>query len=354
MASRVRLCDPDEVARLLPAALDGEFVLAPVADRRTAELIDPSVPVSEPDAAVIVTTSGSTGNPKQVVLSSGAIRASAAAFRQRFGAFEWTSELSPTHVAGLMMVARGLLDRPFVAGRRAISIVPTQLVRALRSRADTAELAGYDAVLVGGAAADPALLEQARRAGIPVLTSYGMSETCGGVAFDGVPLPGADIGIAEDGRISIGGPMLFSGYRMDPRATRASLVNGRLVTHDRGEWTRDEAGEPRLRLLGRVDDVVISGGVNVDLAELQRLLDAHSDRPAKVVAVPDAEWGSRIVLVTTSDDRDLAGWRDELREHLESAALPRQLLVVDAFPYTASGKLDRQRLVNWADDQAAG
>lgn len=344
----MRLCDPDDVGRLLPRALNGEFVLAPVAGERTARLIDARVPVTEPDAAVIVTTSGSTGNPKQVVLSASAIRASADAFRERFGAFSWTCVLGTQYVAGLMVQARDLLDRPHAAGRRAISIVPTQLIRALRDRSSTAELGAFDAVLVGGAAADPTLIEQARSAGIRVLTSYGMSETCGGVAFDAVPLLGADIAIADDSRVSIGGPMLFSGYRMNPELTAKTLVGGRLLTSDRGEWTTGADDRPRLRILGRIDDVIISGGVNVDLAELQRVIDARVRRSAVVVGVPDAEWGTRIVLASTSDEASLDQWRDELRPHVAPAALPRQLLVVDDFPRTHSGKLDRQRLIDQA------
>ena len=348
MASRLQLCDPRDAGRLLPRALDGEFVLAPVADDRAAQLIDAAVPVTEPDAAVIVTTSGSTGDPKQVVLSASAIRASASAFRQRYGAFSWTCVLGAQHVAGLMVQARDLLDRPYADGRTAISIVPTQLVRALREPSSAAELAAYDAVLVGGAAIRPALLDQAEAAGIAVLTSYGMSETCGGVAFDGSPLPGADIAIGDDGRIDIGGPMLFSGYRLDPEAPAKVLVNGRLLTNDRGQWVIDDDGQRQLRVLGRIDDVIISGGVNVDLARLQRVLDARIDRPAVVVGVPDPEWGTRVVVATTSDEAVIGQWRDELRPYLEPAALPRQLLVVEAFPRTDSGKLDRRRLAEWA------
>ncbi len=164
MTARLRLCEPSEIARLLPRALAGEVVLAPVADDATAQLIDASMPVTEPDAAVIVTTSGSTGTPKQVVLSASAIKASAAAFRKRFGSFSWTCILGPQHVAGLMVHARDLLDRPYDQGRAAISIVPTQLVRALRDRSSAAELASFDAVLVGGAALNPMLLGRARQA----------------------------------------------------------------------------------------------------------------------------------------------------------------------------------------------
>lgn len=181
-------------------------MLAPVADDRAAQLIDAAVPVTEPDAAVIVTTSGSTGDPKQVVLSASAIRASASAFRQRYGAFKLDLVLGAQHVAGLMVQARDParpplcrwthrhLDRADPAGAGAARAFLGRRTGRLRRGAG------------GGSGHPPALLDQAEAAGIAVLTSYGMSETCGGVAFNGSPLPGADIAIGDDGRIDIGEP----------------------------------------------------------------------------------------------------------------------------------------------------
>lgn len=359
VARRLRTCTPDEVPALLAGALAGDYVLAPWAGGPDAPFAGGD-PVSEPDAAVIVTTSGSTGTPKQVVLSARAITAAADSFRERYGAFTWHLALPSHYVAGLMVWARGLGDQPHGGGgvrqagsdlgalapgpgRNAISLVPTQLVRALRSPQTTALLAGFDAVLLGGAAAGTELLSKAQQAGIPVLTSYGMSETCGGCVFEARPLPGVEIDIDQaSGRISIGGPQLFSGYRGDAGATAAALDDGWLRTNDRGEWVADEPGEPRLRVLGRFDDVVISGGVNVDLAQVQRVVDALGG--GAVVGVPDPEWGARVVLATTDQGRDLAAWRDALRSRLPAAALPRQLLVVPKLPRTSSGKIDRQAI----------
>lgn len=355
----MRACRPGEVAALLPGALSGQYVLAPVADAVTMRALRLELPVTEVDAGVAIATSGSTGSPKVVMLSAEAIRAAADAFRRRYGAFSWTCVLPTHHVAGLMVLARGLLDRTHGGsgvrmgdtdlsglnpgeGGNAISLVPTQLARALRNAQLTASLARFDAVLVGGAAVSQDLLDRAREAGIRVLTSYGMSETCGGCVFESRPLPGVEVSLDALGRISIGGPMVFSGYRGDPVATAATLVNGRVCTNDRGEWVSDPAGGRRLRVLGRLDDVVITGGVNVDLAAVQRAVDAVS--PAVVVGVPDPEWGTRIVLVTTDASAELAWWRETLRPVLAAAALPRQLMVVAALPQTSSGKLDRHRL----------
>ncbi|MGI5952080.1 MAG: AMP-binding protein [Brooklawnia sp.] len=363
MTIRLRSCAPEQVSSLLPGALAGEYLLAPasVEGPRTANRMLRDGRELSTDAAVVVTTSGSTGQPKGVLLSARAMTAAAEAFRARYGAFTWTLALPAGYVAGLMVLVRGLLDQAngaqptrlvpadltgldAAAGPNAISLVPTQLVRALRSPELSAALAGFDAVLVGGAAVDQQLLAQARAAGIPVLTSYGMSETCGGCVFDGQPLPGVQVDIAATGRISIGGPMLFSGYLDDPAASAAVLGGGRLLTNDRGEWVGRPDGTQQLRVLGRFDDVVISGGVNVDLAAVQRAVDALGRGETAVVGVPDQEWGTRIVLACTTPRDSLADWQAALRSRLAPAALPRQLLVLPQLPRTSSGKPDRQQL----------
>lgn len=370
VVSRIRTCAPSEVAELLPGALAGEYVLAPVPDRTAQQALRVDEPLEAADVAVVVTSSGSTGTPKGVLLSANAIGSAAAAFRQRYGSFTWTCVLPTHHVAGLMVLARGLLDRPhggagaLVAGPdlpdlppgsgpHAISLVPTQLVRALRSPATAHRLARYDHVLVGGAALDPQTLGRAAEAGVRVHRSYGMSETCGGCVIDGQPLSGVEVDLEPSGRIRIGGPVLFSGYRGDPQATAEALVDGRLVTNDRGEWLRSATGAPRLRVLGRFDDVVISGGVNVDLAQVQREVDALGAAEAgaaevAVVGVPDPEWGARVALVVAGGGPGLTWWQDRLRPVLGPAALPRQLVRLDALPRTGSGKVDRSALTDWA------
>ena len=205
-------------------------------------------------------------------------------------------------------------------------------------------LARYDLVLVGGAALPADVAARSSDAGINVFQSYGMSETCGGCVIDGLALPGVQVAIGQAGRVSIGGPVVFSGYRGDPQETAAALVEGRLLTNDRGEWLAAPDGEPRLRILGRMDDVVISGGVNVDLAGVQRAVDGLGRGETAVIGVPDDEWGARVTLVVTGSAPDLAWWQDALRPVLEAPALPRRLLRLASLPRTRSGKVDRQRL----------
>ena len=195
--------------------------------------------------AVVIATSGSTGEPKLVALSGAALRASARATEARLGGpGRWLLALPAEHVAGIQVIVRALLAgappvvmdlrtgfRPdaFAAataalgpGRRYTSLVPTQLRRILDAEGAVAALRSYAAVLVGGAALDPATRERALAAGVRVVTTYGMSETAGGCVYDGVPLDGVTVELDEDGRILLGGPTLASGYlRADGDGARA-------------------------------------------------------------------------------------------------------------------------------------
>ena len=273
----------------------------------------------------------------------------------------------PLHyVAGLMVLARAVVAGTRAhqvgsdlaglsaaletnAGRRYLSIVPTQLVRALDDHVLTEQLGQLDAVLLGGAPATPALLDRARTAGLHVVTTYGMSETCGGCVYDGVPLPGVSVQLDETERITLTGGSVFSGYRLRPELTADALVlspdgERSFRTQDRGVWRED-----RLEVLGRLDDVVISGGLNVDLAAVERMSGTTpglNGGELAVVAVPDAEWGSRILAVTDRPGLDQAALRAHLRPLLPDHALPRELIRLTALPRTSSGKIDRQRLIH--------
>ena len=168
--------------------------------------------------------------------------------------------------------------------------------------------------------------------------TYGMSETCGGCVYDGRPLDGVEVVVADDGQILIGGPVLFSGYRLHPELTRSSLVDGRLATADRGCWV-----DGRLEVLGRLDSVVITGGLNVDLSAVEALVQEWAGRngaEAVVVGVPDAEWGTKIVAVTDGPG-DLTGLQQLVRRSLPAYAAPRALVQLKQLPRLASGKPDR-------------
>lgn len=359
--------EPAELAAALARALAGGPPIAPLppdpAGRAGwASTLQPDRPVAEPGAAVVLATSGSSAEPKAVVLSGAAITASVRATHARLGGpGDWLLALPGHYVAGLMVVARTVLagtrlhplrsdladlpdrvERP--AGRRYLSLVATQLARAVRQPPLAAALARLDAVLLGGGPPPAELVDAARARGIPVVTSYGLSETCGGMVYDGLPLDGARVWVEPpEDRIAVAGPMLFSGYRLRPDLTAAALSPGPVLrTPDRGRWSGG-----RLEVVGRLDDVVVSGGLKVDLGAVERLARGWAARRSATVAVlglPDAEWGVRVVAVTDSAEADLADLRAELGRRLPAHALPRELIRLDALPRTAGGKIDRHRL----------
>jgi O-succinylbenzoic acid--CoA ligase len=327
------------------------------------DALDPSQPLERDDVAVVVPTSGSTGEPKGVLLTSEALRHSAQATHDRLGGLgQWLLALPVTHVAGLTVLVRSLVARTrpevldlyggfsvdaFAAAtgrlapgvRHYTSLVPTQLHRLLDAGVD---LSSYDGILVGGAALPAALADRASAAGVPVVTTYGMSETSGGCVYDGRPLDGVDVVLRDDGRVELGGPVVFGGYRLRPDLTAQALVGGRHLTQDLGRWTDDG----RLEVLGRADDVVISGGINVPAAYVERVLLDHPDVAAcAVLGRPDAEWGERVVAVVQPHDWAAAPTAEQLRAHaaerLEPAALPREVVLMGQLPVLASGKPDK-------------
>ncbi len=349
----LRLLSDDELVRGLTEALAGGPPVAPRPEPRLLAALRADEPIAEPDAAAVVTTSGSTGAPKAVVLSRTAIRFAADATHDRLGGSgAWVCALPTRHVAGLMTVARAvvagapvrfvrpdLADLPGPDGRSYISLVAAQLDRALAQPDTCARLREQAAVLVGGSAFPASLRTRAEAAGVPVVATYGMSETCGGCVYDGVPLAGVRVELDAE-RIHLGGPMAFSGYRLRPDLTAQVLAGDLVRTQDRGRWS-----DGRLQVLGRIDDIVISGGENVDLGSAQRVSDAEFGPGAVVLlAVPDDRWGSRIVAVTTSG-LGLNEVRGRLERVLGTAATPKELRQIPAVAYTSMGKIDRPALV---------
>ena len=295
---------------------------------------------------VVVETSGSTGRPKRVLLSRRAVLASVAATERRLGGSgRWALALPPTYVAGLQVVVRSLAagHRPVLAGEgdwgdaTYTSLVPTQLLRLLDEPAAVEALAGMDAVLVGGGPVDPALRERAAAAGLRVVATYGSAETAGGCVYDGYALDGVAVAVGDGGRVRVAGPVLFDGYDGDPALTREVLVDGWFLTADAGRL--DDDG--RLHVLGRLDDVVVSGGVNVPgPAVAARLREHPGVRAAEVVGVPDEEWGNRLVAFVVGD-LDLFEARDWVAAVHPRSWAPRELVVVDRLPMLANGKVDR-------------
>jgi len=355
-----RLVTGAEVPAAVAGVLAGGSAIAVAADHGSV----PSTwhldgPPLEFGAVVLIGTSGSTGDPKGVLLSRDAIRAAADASHRRLGGGgSWVCPLPLHYVAGFMTAARAavaaagfsvvpsdLSQLPLRQGRNYVSVVVAQLYRGLNSPEVVHGLRGFDGVLVGGSAIPTGLLRRARAAGINAIATYGMAETCGGCVYDGVPLDGVRVELGEAQRISVTAEWVFSGYRLDADATAMALHGRTFHTQDRGAWS---AG--RLQVLGRLDEVVITGGINVDLGRVQGACDAAFG-PARIaiLAVPHERWGVRIVALSELDV-ELAEIHRRLADSLEPASLPRALRRVAGLPQTSTGKIDRRRLPQlWAE-----
>jgi O-succinylbenzoic acid--CoA ligase len=359
---------------------------------RPTHLLDRSGRSALPDGesaaegvAAVVATSGTTGTPKGVELTAEGIRASALAVSAGLGTTPddvWLACVPLHGVAGLAILARvraahtGLLvpSRFDPAGIRAsgatlVSLVATMLQRVLdtperrRMHEDPRRMhedprpGRLRLVLLGGGPVPPGLVERAAAAGLRVVTSYGMTETFGGCVLDGRPVEGADLRIAPDGEILLRGPMVMRGYRGPgaAEATAAALRDGWLHTGDLG--TIGEDG--RLRVAGRIKELVISGGVNVLPDEVEAVLREHPGvAEVGVAGAPDPEWGERVVAWVVPSDPAAPPTLQELRAHardrLAPAKAPRQLVLVTELPRTASGKLRRAGLVaSWTDTPGA-
>ncbi|MEX5297791.1 AMP-binding protein [Kocuria sp. CPCC 205292] len=342
--------------------------------------------------AVVVRTSGSTGRAKRTVLTRDALAASSMATAVRTGGVgQWLLALPVHYVAGVQVLVRSLyagtdpvvLDpaarftpEAFAAAAeelddpvRFTSLVPTQLQRILdpasgvRNGDAVSALKSFSAVLLGGSAAPPRLLAAARDADVRVVATYGMSETCGGCVYDGVPLDGVSVhvGTAGDddaprpgsargpgpGRIWLGGDVVAAGYAGDPEQTarhfRETAGTRWYRTDDLGELSPDGV----LTVHGRVDDVVNTGGVKVAAGLVTAVLAEHpAVRQAMVLGVPDAEWGQAVgAAVVAAPGADRRRLRAELEEAVRArhgaAAVPRRWAWPEELPLLPTGKPDR-------------
>jgi o-succinylbenzoate---CoA ligase len=370
------------LSELLAAALDGTGpALAPLDATLPAARLDKLLAALAPDTvedpegvttarsgekrgvadgtAVIVGTSGSTGEPKGVELSAAALLHSARACLARLGAGpgeRWLCCLPGAYIPAIGVLVRSLVSGtdPVLADRADaetvaasgcayVSLVPTQLRRLLGQDIDmSTPLAGFRSVLLGGAAAAADLLDAARAARVRVVTTYGMTETCGGCVYDGVPLDGVRMEIRDadpdgTGRVWLGGPVLFSGY-LDGRR---GPDDGWFRTGDLGHI--DASG--RLVVHGRADDVINTGGFKVVPGEVEAALrTCPGVRDVAVVGQPDPEWGERVIaMVVPADPADppkLDLLRLHVRRRLPRYAAPSRVVIVDAVPLLPSGKHD--------------
>lgn len=369
--------DPVPLGLALRRALDGGPALGfgMLAD------VPPRVPAG---TAVVIATSGSSGIPKRVAISGEALRASADATAARIGAGRWLLALPTGYVAGLQVLVRSILARTEPAmlegrftpvsfaeatlsmlrhGDEALytSLVPAQVATLLDAADDVAvraALQAYRAVLVGGQALPEPLRERAADLGVRLVRTYGSTETSGGCVYDGVPLDTVSVR-AVDGELRIAGPQLADGYLGDE-----SLTDRVFVRDEHGiRWYRTGdlglVDEGVVRVHGRADNVIVSGGINVSLDRVERLVrQIPGLHQAVVVGVPDERWGEASVIVaprgevlrrTEADQLEQA--REAVAAGIGKAARPSRLVLVDEIATLSSGKPDREAIRRLAADR---
>ena len=327
-----RLGEAEQAALLASADL---VVDGPLTGSGAAEPLAPR----DGDTALVVHTSGTTGAPRPVELSFGNVQANALGSAVALGLDpdeRWLCPLPLSHVGGLMVLLRSAIygTRAVLDGAEratgddvtVVSLVPTQLRRLLAAGARPG--GRLRVVLLGGAAATPDLLEEARAAGWPVRATYGLTQACSQVAVDGRPLPGLAVSLADDGEILVEGPTVSGG--------------GVLHTGDLGRF--DHTG--RLEIVGRKADTIVTGGENVAPAEVEAALLAHpAVADAGVFGRPDPEWGeavtASVVLHAPADPQELREW---VAGRLARFKVPKAVEVTETLPRNASGKLLRREL----------
>ncbi|BFM25752.1 AMP-binding protein [Microbacterium sp. che218] len=374
--------DPRDVLRALRAAVLG-------AGPAVALGGDAAPREAPAGTAAVVTTSGSTGVPKSVVISRNALISSAYATAARLGEGAWLLAVPATYVAGVQVIVRALLaDRepavvagpfrpePFAAAALGMashldgarvptytSLVPAQLQRLL----DAAEhddtvaqaLRSFEAILIGGQALAPAVRERAAEVGARIVRTYGSSETSGGCVYDGVPLDGVGMRIVA-GEVQLSGPTLADGYLDDPARTSSVFP----VEADGTRWYRTGDGgeivDGVLQVTGRLDNVIVSGGVNVSLDRVEAAVRGiRGLESAVVVPIPDATWGQgSAVVVAGLSGVDESEVFDRVRravgEAVGAPARPARVIAVDELPTLTSGKPDRAALRRLAETGTTG
>lgn len=383
----VVLCDaaaPQQVFAALSEALNNNGPAVLVRDARASRMVAAGeTPLTEaPDGtALLIQTSGTSGKPKTVALSAAALRASAESAHERLGGpGQWLLALPLTYIAGMSVLVRSIESgtepvfmpsgpfdaRTFLQSvsemtgtRRYTALVPVQLARVLEEAEDNTEalesLRTLDAVLIGGQALEPDLRERAQTLGVKIVTTYGSSETSGGCVYDGVPLLGVNVEIAEDsGEILVSAPQLATEYVGDDQRTSDTFQNRNgVVWYHTGDAGTLENGV--LTVLGRLDRVITSGGLKIDLDAVEKVVRGISDcSQALVIHIPDSEWGVRPAVVVPGVDQDAelsAQIYDEIVAELGRVAAPKVVCFIEEIPRLSSGKPDLLTLSAYAASQ---
>jgi O-succinylbenzoic acid--CoA ligase len=351
---------PDLVLRALRDALGGAGPAVLVGQGTQYSPAD--LPADVPKrVALVVETSGSSAKPKRVALSSDALLASAAASALAIGGDgQWLLALPLHYIAGLNVLVRSIASGtdPVVLGNesfdplafaelaetmdadlRFTSLVPAQLSRLLATPAAISSLQRFDRILVGGQSTPAPLIERAAELGINLTRTYGSSETSGGCVYEGVPIGNTSARIA-DGEIELSGAVLADGYLGDDERTATAFVaDGGIRWYRTGD--AGELVDGVLSVTGRLDDVIISGGIKVALGDVERVVRSIQNQTDAVVVRAGSERWGEVPVVITNQAIDLAELRAHVVGKLGVAAAPARVLVLPELPMLSSGKPDR-------------
>ena len=363
VSEAISKCINEKVVSALVPATKGESL-----GNKYETAIDVSIPCVI-ESGLLVCTSGSTGNPKAVEISSAALLSATKLVNAKFeNPASWLLAINPAFIGGAMVIARAItqdqkweygldengkfspeifagIAQAFIAqnGRVRTSLVAAQL-SALIAQDHINLLKKFDAILVGGGQISPEVYKNLKDDGVNLIRTYGMTETCGGVVWDGKALDDVNIRIENPanggaGRISINSPSNATCYHGNSEGIKQlneiTFNNNWIMTQDIGTYEN-----ATLKVIGRSDDIVISGGVNVSVHAIENVLrDQPGVEDAVVFAMPDKIWGT-IVAAVIVGNAELLALQDAVEKELGSPAKPRIIKFAHELPLLPNGKID--------------
>lgn len=363
VSEAISKCINEKVVTALVPATKGENL-----GNKYETAIDVSIPCVI-ESGLLVCTSGSTGNPKAVEISAAALLSATKLVNAKFeNPASWLLAINPAFIGGAMVIARAItqdqkweygldengkfspeifagIAQTFIAqnGRVRTSLVAAQL-SALIAQDHINLLKKFDAILVGGGQMSPEVYKNLKDAGVNLIRTYGMTETCGGVVWDGKALDDVNIRIENPanggaGRISINSPSNATCYHGNSEGIKQlneiTFNNHWIMTQDIGTYENTT-----LKVIGRSDDIVISGGVNVSVHAIENVLrDQPGVEDAVVFAMPDETWGT-IVAAVIVGNAELLALQDAVEKELGSPAKPRIIKFAHELPLLPNGKID--------------